>query len=273
MKPIQERAAAFERAHESRELRTGALHWHYRTGGSGEPVLLLTGGVGIGIAWIDLALALTPEFRTIVVDYPRGACSFDALADGLSEVLDAEHVDRAHVVGQSAGGMLAEVFSRRAPGRIRSLVFTGTGLYGPEDVERLEGRIAEIENTPWADYRELTRQALRAVWQDSGEAEFWTEQVDAAQERGGPRDAIGSLRMLLDLARRQPELRKSEAWQGPILVLKAADDRSITETHTRRLLDLHPGAELRMFPDGGHSLLVTRPRDYVEAVTGFLRAH
>src|SRR5262245_50177902 len=125
MKPIGERAEDFERSHERKTLRAGPHTWHYSAGGRGEPVLLLTGGVGIGIAWLDLAPALRPRYRTIAVDYPPTVASFDDLAAGALAVLDAEGAERAYLVGQSAGAMLAEVVSRRAPQRVRSMTLSG----------------------------------------------------------------------------------------------------------------------------------------------------
>jgi pimeloyl-ACP methyl ester carboxylesterase len=74
---------------------------------------------------------------------------------------------------------------------------------------------------------------------------------------------------MLDLARRSGELLP--CWDGPTLMLAAADDPLITPTHRQRLLDLHPGTKLRVFPDGGHSLLLSRPADYLTEVTGHLR--
>ena len=58
MTPIKERAAAFERSHDSKEIFVGSHRWHYYSGGDGEAVLLLTGGARISIGWLDLALAL-----------------------------------------------------------------------------------------------------------------------------------------------------------------------------------------------------------------------
>jgi pimeloyl-ACP methyl ester carboxylesterase len=70
--------------------------------------------------------------------------------------------------------------------------------------------------------------------------------------------------MLLNLAERVAEL--PTPWEGPTLVLAAADDPLITPTHRQRLVNRHPGCELRIYPDGGHSLLLTRPTDYVDEV-------
>ncbi|MFD6156551.1 alpha/beta fold hydrolase [Nocardia sp. NPDC060256] len=267
MTSIRERAAIFLRQHERKKLAAGQHDWQYYAGGTGDPVLLLSGGSGIGIGWLDLADALVPRFRTIAPDYPSSVGSCAELVDGFVAVLDAEGIDRAHVVGQSAGGMYAELLSRRAPDRVRSLTLSSTGLYGPEDVDRLRMRVETTLATPWPETQEAIRTALRSTWPDSEEAEFWIEQVVTATDAGGSAGAANSSRLLLELAEGVDELLRGPAGDGPTLIFRADDDPLITTTHTGRLRDLHPGCDFRTFTEGGHSLLISRTADYIEVVT------
>ncbi|WP_280395825.1 alpha/beta fold hydrolase [Nocardia brasiliensis] len=270
MTSIQTRAAAFLDAHDSRKSTAGQHDWHYYAGGAGDPVLLLTGGAGIGIGWLDVAHALTPRFRTIAPDYPSGITSCAELVDGLVALLDAEAIERAHVVGQSAGGMFAELLSRRVPERVRSLTLSSTGLYGPEDVDRLRARIEVTLATPWPETRAAIQSALRATWKDSDEAEFWIDQVLRASDVHGSVGSANSYGLLLELAEQVDDLLRGPAWSGPTLILRADDDPLITSTHTDRLRELHPGSEYRTFTEGGHSLAISRTADYIALVTEFL---
>uniref|UniRef100_UPI003CC7E023 alpha/beta fold hydrolase n=1 Tax=Nocardia brasiliensis TaxID=37326 RepID=UPI003CC7E023 len=134
MTSIQARAAAFLDAHDSRKTTAGQHDWHYYAGGAGDPVLLLTGGAGIGIGWLDVAHALTSRCRTIAPDYPSSITSCAELVDGLVAVLDAEGIERAHVVGQSAGGMFAELLWRPGAARGRGRSVWGPGFLCPPGV-------------------------------------------------------------------------------------------------------------------------------------------
>jgi hypothetical protein len=71
------------------------------------------------------------------------------------------------------------MLARLAPDRIASLAFSGSGLYGPEDADRLAGKLAAIRSTPWEQTLDAARTALRATWRDSPEAEFWITQAEA----------------------------------------------------------------------------------------------
>ncbi|EYF07664.1 alpha/beta fold hydrolase [Chondromyces apiculatus] len=275
MTTIHERARRYEQAHDIKESVHGTHRWRYAIGkGTGDAVLLLTGGMGLGLGWLDLALAFEGDYRPVIVDYPPTVTSLDAIAEGALGVLDAERISWAHVIGQSAGGMAAELLSRRAPDRVRTLTFSGSGLYGPEDMERLTGRKDAVSALSPEVFRAETLASFRATWKDSPEVPFWLAQIEALLDSGAAQEASsGMLDALVDLARRLPDLERQTAWQGPTLIIRASDDPLITETQARRLIDLHPDCELLTFPSGGHSLLLTRPDDYIKAVKEHLARH
>ena len=186
MTSVLGRAAVFDRDHEKKTLPVAGHEWTYYLGGDGTPVLLLPGGAGIASGWLDLTPALHPGYRVLAVDYPPGPTTLDELADGLIAILDAEHIDTTHVVGQSAGGMLAEILSQRAPTRVWSLALTSTGLYGPEDLDRLRASLERTRDTPWENTLTAIAASLRNTWKDAADADFqagvrmFVEGVDAA---------------------------------------------------------------------------------------------
>lgn len=89
MSSIADRAKAFEATCPRQTRNLNGQEWTYYLGGSGDPLLLLTGGTGIGIAWADLVVGLQKGYRILAIDYPA-IPSFIGLADGLSELLEAE---------------------------------------------------------------------------------------------------------------------------------------------------------------------------------------
>ncbi|MFQ6398247.1 alpha/beta fold hydrolase [Nocardia sp. KC 131] len=102
------------------------------------------------------------------------------------------------------------------------------------------------------------------------DAEFWIEQIEAVTDPAGSAGTVLSYQRMLQLAERLDEIMAGTAWQGPTLLFRADDDPLITTTHTGRLLELHPTGRYRTIPTGGHSLLISRPADYIDAVTEFL---
>ncbi len=110
-----------------------------------DPVLLLIGGTGWSRDWWDdgfCARLVAAGLRVVGHDqrdtgesthWPPGAPGYtaaDLLADAVA-VLDALGVGRAHVVGLSAGGGLAQQLALTAPERVAGLVLIATTAVDP----------------------------------------------------------------------------------------------------------------------------------------------
>ena len=100
----------------------------------GPPVLLIQ-GLGADLhGWQLQRLALASRYRTIAVDNrgagrsdkPRGPYSLGRMTLDAIEVLDAVGVERAHVVGASMGGVIAQIIGVLHPQRVRSLTLACT---------------------------------------------------------------------------------------------------------------------------------------------------
>ncbi|MED2497904.1 alpha/beta hydrolase, partial [Bacillus thuringiensis] len=58
------------------------------------------------------------------------------MADDAIGVLDAYHIDEAHIVGMSLGGMIAQIVALRNPQRVLSITLIASGIFGSEDNNR-----------------------------------------------------------------------------------------------------------------------------------------
>src|SRR5262245_17429611 len=106
--------------------------WHGADGGT--PVVLVMGLGGDSTAWPFQLAALTPRHRVLVFDN-RGAGRSEApdvpyttpgMAGDLLALLDALNVERAHLVGLSLGGAIAQEAALAAPARFTSLQLHAT---------------------------------------------------------------------------------------------------------------------------------------------------
>ncbi len=112
---------------------------HYVVQGEGEPVLLLHGlDSNARLNWElpGILPALAEEFRVVAPDQrghgqserpeEDGAYGRKMVEDAV-RLLDHLHVERAHVVGYSMGGLVALRLAASHPDRVRSLVLGGMG--------------------------------------------------------------------------------------------------------------------------------------------------
>ena len=82
---------------------------------------------------------------------PLAEITFETLSLALAGFMDALQIDRAHLVGQSIGGMIAQDFALRFPGRVASLVLIGTtpAFGGRDDTFKdafLKARLGPLES-------------------------------------------------------------------------------------------------------------------------------
>ena len=117
-----------------RRAEAGGLSVAYQRAGDGPALVLLHGFTHDSRVWRPQLEGLSDQFDVVAWDAPGAGRSADPpepftigdWADCLAELLDAAGVQTAHVVGYSWGGLLAQVFYRRHPARVRSLVLADT---------------------------------------------------------------------------------------------------------------------------------------------------
>jgi len=107
---------------------------YYEEQGGGAPLLLIMGLGGDLRLWSNQIAALAPHYRVIAFDnrgsgksnVPPGPYSIAEMADDALAVLDHVGVERAHVLGWSMGGMIAQELAAAHPERVHRLVLLST---------------------------------------------------------------------------------------------------------------------------------------------------
>ncbi|MEU2421306.1 alpha/beta hydrolase [Streptomyces sp. NPDC007851] len=193
----------------------------------------------------------------------------DMADDGLN-LLSVLGIERAHVVGASMGGMIAQTMAIGRPERVLTLtsMMSSTGereygrsspeaqaaLLGPKPSDR-EGYIAAADRElAWASRRYGDTAALR---------ELAAAAYDRAHHPAGIGRQLGAMVLSGSRADGLRELRV------PTLVIHGLDDTLIDVSGGRRTADLVPGAELLLIPDMGHD----RPRPLWPEIIDALATH
>ena len=123
--------------------KIGALDLYYEEHGSGDPLLLIMGLATDSTGWAFQIPEFSQHHRTIAFDNrgvgrsskPAGPYSIHEMADDAVGLLDALDLQRAHVLGISMGGMIAQELVLRHPDRVRGLVLACTYPEPDADVE------------------------------------------------------------------------------------------------------------------------------------------
>jgi len=108
------------------------IAWEER--GSGRPLLLIQGLGYARWSWEPVVGPLAERYRVVFFDnrgigesdVPEGPYTARQMADDALQVLDEAGIARAHVLGASLGGMIAQELAVAAPGRVDKLVLCCT---------------------------------------------------------------------------------------------------------------------------------------------------
>ncbi len=194
----------------------------------------------------------------------------DMAADVVA-VLDDAGVDRAHVLGVSLGGMIAQTLAIEHPDRVRSLALlsstTGAADVGQPSPEALEALLAPgpaaTDRTTVVD----ADLAARAIWSTPGQFdEEWTRDYfgrcydRAFHPAGQPRQMAA----VLTAPDREAALASLDV---PTVVLHGTADTLVASDGGTRLAELIPGAEFVELDGMGHDLPPHFWAPIIEAIT------
>jgi pimeloyl-ACP methyl ester carboxylesterase len=172
-------------------------------------------------------------------------------------LLDHLGIERAHVVGASMGGMIAQTLAARRPERVLSLVsiMSNTGSrWNGQPAARVYAKFLREVPPGRAAYVDQAAELFAVIGSpgfDRDEAEL-REMLGAMYDRGhDPRASGRQLAAILASGDRTAELRTITA---PTLVIHGTADRLVAPSGGRATSRAIPGARLMMIEGMGHDL-------------------
>lgn len=258
------------------EVIANGIRHAYSVQGEGPPLVLIAGMGGAASYWSPQVQALAAGRRVVTYDQ-RGTGGTDRvpvrdiaqLADDLLSLMDALAIESADLVGHSTGGAIAQVIAARHPARVRSMVAYASVHRADAYRRRVWGlRKAVLQQMGPEVYAQTTSlffyppeyvaqhdAALAQVEQRSAQGEIPSPEVMASRI-----DAI----LAFDIA------RELAAVQAPTLVCCAEDDMLTPAYFSRDIAAAIPGAQLALWPRGGHAYSRSHPQEFNRLVLQFL---
>jgi pimeloyl-ACP methyl ester carboxylesterase len=265
---LAEEYTAFLAAHPPQRLAISGARWELREAGAGPTVLLLPGGFGVAATSFQYLADLSRDYRAIALTYPPYLEQIADLADGVAALLDHCGVERAHIVGGSASGAVAQVLVRRHPTRVSTLILAQTGPPRPQRAWLAEACAERCQAMPAALTLALLRAAVLAFLPNPGaDHAFWRAHfaaVVAAHSRTG---LAARLRALADYDHgyrfRPADL---DAWPGRVAIIEATRDGLLPAAERAALRGLYPRATVYPLAGGRHADSVTDPTRQLAAI-------
>jgi pimeloyl-ACP methyl ester carboxylesterase len=253
---------------------SGEMVW--RSWGHGDrPLVLLHGGAGSWLHWIDTIPAFSQAHRVVVPDLPglgesapppKGAGGVDIaliIAAGLDALIGAD--TPCDLVGFSFGGVMAGLVASFR-GAVRSLTLVGSGGLGVIKGARPLQRVRDKAGTA----REQAHRANLHAWMIADPARIDRRAI-AIQDWNSRHSRLDTRSIgLSDLLR--PALPKVRA---PIAGIWGARDHAMQgEPHRAEaaLRAVRPDTDFRIIPNAGHWVAYETPELFVRALRETLNA-
>lgn len=275
---------------DSRFIKVNGVDVHYKVYGQGEPAFILLHGFGASLfSWREVTAPLSHYGTVIAYDRPafglterpltwegENPYSHEAQVKLVIGLMDALGIERAILIGNSAGGTIAMLTALEYPQRIQSLILVDPAVYagggapawirpllktpqmkhlGPLIARQIQTRGPELIKVAWHDPSKITPDVMEG-YQKPLRIAGWDKalwELTLASRESGLADRLAEF----DL---------------PILVLTGDDDRIVPTEQSVRLADELPDAQLVIIPQCGHLPHEEQPQLFMQAVTEFLQS-
>lgn len=254
----------------------GIRIWWESTG-VGSPLLLVNGLGSVSTAWHRLLPHLAHDFHVITFDnrgvgrsdvpaepYTLAEMSADAVA-----VLDAAGIERAHVLGMSMGGLIAQELALQHPSRVRSLTLASTHrglpLLDAGDPEV----VAQVTRAGSLPPEERAVALVSIQYSTSTSPERIARDREVAS--GYPSTPAGFAGQLAAAAEWERAAELADLAM-PVLVLHGRDDRMVPLSAGRALADAIPGSDFRVIETSGHQVFTDGEIEAAQAIRAFLQS-
>jgi pimeloyl-ACP methyl ester carboxylesterase len=253
--PPQDLLPAFTDEVEGQTVEINGANIYYEVYGSGEPLILIHGGLGNGKYWVNQIPVFAAKYQVIVMDSRgHGRSSFDEqpityalMASDVLGLMDHLKIDKASIVGWSDGGIIGLEIAIHHPERLNKVVAYGAN-FDPTGV-----RLDIGDNAYFNAYIERASEDYMKL---SPAPERWDEFLNN----------IGTMWATL------PNYTEDElkSIQTPFLILDGEKEEAIDLNQTKLMALLMPNAELKLMPDTGHFAMFEQPDEFNTIVMDYL---
>ena len=263
-------------------IATNGINLYYELHGSG-PLVVLIPGLGYdGWMYSRMIPGLAEQFQVISIDNrgsglsdkPAGPYTAQMLAADVIGLLDEFGAAKAHILGHSMGGFIAQALAIDYPERVDRLVLSATNFGGPHHIPITPPAMAVLTDVSGDPIERLRRGIAISTAPDFAEnnAEFvesWLQYrvahpIDPAGYQA--QLAIG-LGLLSEAASFEHKLGRVTA---PTLLLFGEHDVVVPPGNAELLAAKLPHARVEILPNAGHVFPFETPEAANQAITRFL---
>ena len=259
--------------------KAGDINIEYYVEGEGPPLLMIMGFTGQASSWGESFLAqLRPHFQIIrfsnrgtgLTDKPQTEYSIPMMAEDAAGLLAEVGIEKAHVLGISMGGMIAQELVLHHPQVVQGLALGCTNCGPAHSVQPSQEVLALLAPVPGTSPEEQFRKMWPAIVTPEfveREREFLEEMLRIGLENPMPVDTMGrqmAAIMGFDSYDRLPQIK------SPTLIIHGDRDVLVPTKNGPILHDRIADSTLRIGPEVAHMFFWEKPAESAGAIVEYL---
>jgi pimeloyl-ACP methyl ester carboxylesterase len=260
-------------------IKISDIDMYYEEHGEGEPLILISGYSADHTSWAHLIPVFSKKYRTIVFDnrgvgltvIPDTPFTIDDMADDTVALLDALNIEKAHIIGVSMGGRIAQALALRHPKKLKSLVLCSTTARVPPRTRFALGMMADALAKGNISHEFHDMMMLSWTFSDRAfSSPEFMNRIRAGASAGRIRPSPANMVRQLQAGHQfDTSLRLGEI-KTPTMVIHGNEDILFPISYGKELAAGIPGAKFVELQGAAHSAYIEAADRFVPAVMSFL---
>ncbi len=251
----------------------------YEVQGKGFPLVMIM-GLSANMDWWDQSLIeeISKKYKTLIFDN-RGAGRTDApkidysikmFADDTARLMDNLKIQKAHILGISMGGMIAQEFALTYPQRVEKLILCSTNCGASKSVQPAPKILNLLMSGASGTPEEIVKNTIPILFTEDfvkGSPDYMKRVTEQLMKAPITQDAFTrqvKAIMAWDTYTQLPKIK------APTLVMHGKKDILIPPENAKILADRIPGAKLAYFEKSAHALFSQETDKVVNTMLKFL---
>lgn len=254
------------------------ISMYYKTTGTGYPIVLISGldGDHQSVWPHSVVDELAKHFCVIQFDnrgvgqsdQPDIPYNIEMMADDVAGLMQALHIEKAHLVGYSMGGQIAAKFAEKYPDKVNKMIGcvcyanmnTHVRLFVDTLIELYESNVPETLidkiGLPWIFSNQFLEKNYASLIQP--------------QEKTQPKSLVGLKRHYAAQSSFKSEAECFRKIKTPTLFIAGEEDLICPPADVKKFADLIPYSKMVIFPEAGHLLALEYPEKFAQVICDFL---
>jgi pimeloyl-ACP methyl ester carboxylesterase len=261
-------------------INSNGINLYYEIHGDGKPIVMIM-GLSANIDWWtpEFLKAIADRFKVIIFDNRDAGRSekskeeyaIKTFADDTIGLIDELGIERAHFLGVSMGGMIAQEIALNYPERVKKLVLCSTNCGNPKSkLPSQEVLDVLMQEKPDITPEEIVEDTIPLLFTEEYRNSHPNEVEEAKENMLKAPIEPEAYRRQVNAILKFNSGRSLKKMEIPTLIIQGKKDILVPPENAEILSDLIPNSEVRFFDKSAHAIFSHETEEVKNVILNFL---